>query len=115
MSTRVNARRLAGPLLVIAAALVLSSCVRLPTTGPVVVEKGNGQATTVQGPFTHPPPPHAGDSPQEIVKGFLNAMTATPIQIPVAKKFLTRQAQSDWRPRPARSSTRVRRSGAGYG
>ncbi len=98
MSTRVNARRLARPLLALTAALVLSSCVRLPTTGPVVVEKGNGEATTVQGPFTHPPPPHPGDSPQEIVKGFLNAMTATPIQIPVAKKFLTRQAQSDWRP-----------------
>ena len=53
MTSRVNARRLAGPLLVITAALVLSSCVRLPTTGPVVVEKGNDEATTVQGPFTH--------------------------------------------------------------
>jgi hypothetical protein len=85
-------------LLALTAGLVLSSCVRLPTTGPVVVEQGNGQGTQVAGPFTHPKPPQQGDSPQEIVKGFLNAMTATPIQLDVAKKFLTRQAQGDWRP-----------------
>ena len=91
-------RRVAGLLLVLSAALVLSSCVRLPTAGPVVVEQADGRGTQVEGPFSHPPPPQQGDSPQEIVKGFLNAMTATPIQLDVAKKFLTRQAQGDWRP-----------------
>ncbi len=91
-------RRLATPLLALTSALLVSSCVQLPTAGPVVVEKAAGQGTQVAGPFTHPPPPQQGDSPQEIVKGFLNAMTATPIQLDVAKKFLTRQAQGDWRP-----------------
>lgn len=91
-------RRLALPLLGLAAATLLSSCVQLPTNGPVVVEQADGQGGLVGGPVIHPPPPQPGDSPQEIVKGFLNAMAATPIQINVAKKFLTRQAQGDWRP-----------------
>jgi hypothetical protein len=98
MTHRTVARRLVVPGLALLTAAMLSSCVHVPTGGPVVEEQASGQGASVEGPFTHPPPPKADDSPQEIVKGFLNAMTATPIQINVARKFLTRQAQVNWRP-----------------
>jgi len=91
-------RRLARPVLALAAAAALSSCVQLPTTGPVVEEESSHQGAAVEGPVTHPRPPQPGDTPQEIAKGFLNAMTATPIRTTVAGQFLTRQARDEWQP-----------------
>ena len=43
--------------------------------------------------------PAKGDSPDQIVKGFLDAMRATPaITTTVAREFLTKEASVDWHP-----------------
>jgi hypothetical protein len=91
-------RQLARLALGFAAATLLSSCVQLPTEGPVIEEQGSGQGIATEGPFINPPPPQANDTPQEIAEGFLNAMTATPISTAVATEFLTKPGQVAWQP-----------------
>jgi hypothetical protein len=76
----------------------LTGCVRLPETGPVVEANGKGQANPVAGPYNDPRPPQSGESPQDIVQGFLDAMTATPVQINAAQQFLSKDAQRAWNP-----------------
>ncbi len=51
-----------------------------------------------QQPFNDPPPPAPGASPDAIVAGFLEAMEATPVRLPPARSYLTRQAQDEWQP-----------------
>ena len=93
-------RRRAGSLAAFLLALVLavSGCVRMPESGPVVETKSGGALDDEPGIFIDPRPPQAGASAPEIVKGFLDAMTATPIQTNVAKQFLTKDAQASWNP-----------------
>jgi len=98
MSHLVRSRRMALVLAALAAATLLSSCVRLPTEGPVVEEEASGQGAAVEGPFTNPPPPQPDDTTQEIAEGFLNAMTATPLRTTVATEFLTTQGKNAWQP-----------------
>ena len=50
--------------------------------------------------------------PPDIVKGFLDAMTATPIQTNVAKQFLTSDAQASWNPERADDHLRRRLAAA---
>ena len=42
--------------------------------------------------------PQPGQSPSEVVKGFLDAMQATPIRTDVAREFLAEPAQDVWNP-----------------
>ena len=42
--------------------------------------------------------PQEGDSPQNIVSGFLQAMTAYPVKLPVVRQFLTTDEQDAWDP-----------------
>ena len=87
--------------LLAAAALVaacLSGCVRVPDSGPVVPagtgadtgERPAGQADAV--------PPAAGASRQAVVTGFLDAMTAWPVQTNVVKQYLSTDAAAAWNP-----------------
>jgi hypothetical protein len=94
-------RRLAAVAPVLAAAmavLLLAGCVRMPESGPVVETRSGGDVNGDAGTFIDPKPPGPGDSAPDIVKGFLDAMTATPIQTTVAKEFLTSGAQASWNP-----------------
>ncbi|TIC87920.1 hypothetical protein E8D34_06390 [Nocardioides sp. GY 10113] len=90
-------RTLALPV-VLLAALVLSGCVGLPDRGPVVTR----EASTSDGRRTASDiaarPPVRGSSPTEIVSGFLDAMTAWPIQTSVAKEYLSDEAAASWGP-----------------
>lgn len=86
------------PLLVVLLAAVLSGCVTMPTSGPVVdSDPGTGtdpgRATAID-----PLPPQEGDSQVQIAQGFLEAMTATPIQTSVAQEFLAEDARTSWNP-----------------
>ena len=88
--------RALAPLL--AVVTLLTGCVGLPASGPVVTaEEGAGSD---DGPATSyvPPPPAPGASPAAVVRGFLDAMTATPLSLSVARQFLTRDAQAAWQP-----------------
>jgi hypothetical protein len=91
-------RRSLAALVAVAAAAALSSCVEVPRTGPVVraqTDDQNGQP----GPVYNPPPPASGAQPADVVAGFLEAMTATPLRPGPAKQFLTTQAAGEWHPR----------------
>jgi hypothetical protein len=84
---------LAGALL-----LLLPSCVRMPTEGPVVESSGTTGGDAAPGIYFDPAPPQAGESATEIVTHFLEAMKAAPIKTSVARQFLTARAQETWAP-----------------
>ena len=94
--TRVARVLLAGALL-----LVLPSCVRMPTEGPVTPVQATGSAESAPGIYFDPAPPQPGESATEIVTHFLEAMKATPIKTSVARQFLTTRAQETWTPEKA--------------
>jgi hypothetical protein len=112
-----RARRAAGLLAGVSCALLLTSCVRLPETGPVVVAKQEGLTSPVEGPYSDPRPPQEHATPGQIVTGFLNAMTAVPLQTQAARQFLTSAGKDHWQPKrgivvygdstPPRGSTAV--------
>ena len=91
-----RARRLAPAL----AALLLaaSACTALPEDGDVEVRTGVGRTASDTGFPYKPRPPQPGESPTEIVRHFLDAMTASPISTSVARQFLTPRASDAWQP-----------------
>jgi hypothetical protein len=93
MSARVT--RLAATLL---GAAVLAACAQVPHDGPVVEASGGPPADQTQVQYFNPKGPQPGENPSDVVTGFLVAMTATPLQTQTARRFLSRQAQSQWRP-----------------
>jgi hypothetical protein len=95
-------RRLAAAGLVqVVAMLVLTACVRMPTAGPVVESEGGTSDDPVTGTYYDPAPPQPGESADEIVLDFLEAMKATPIRTSVAREYLTEAAQKTWKPEDA--------------
>ncbi len=76
----------------------MAACTTLPDSGPVHrLPDSTGRAGTTA-PYFAPPGPRAGDSPEAIVSGFLQAMQANPPSTAVARGFLTEQARSTWKP-----------------
>lgn len=85
--------------LLVLACLALSGCVGMPTSGPVTETGSTGTQSQDRAVNINPRRPGAGDPPEAIVRGFLEAMTATPaITTSVAREFLTRDAAADWKP-----------------
>ena len=84
---------------VVAAGACLTACVQVPDAGPVVQAKEPVQdrlrSTT---PTTTRRRPARASSPTAIVTGFLEAMTATPLQTRAARKYLTSAGRSVWEP-----------------
>jgi hypothetical protein len=83
---------------VTAACALLAGCVQMPTSGPVEEAQVNADAEEVPGISYDPRPPQDGDGPLEIVRGFLEAMRATPITAAVARQYLSTAAASTWVP-----------------
>lgn len=81
----------------LAACTLVTGCVRMPTSGPVVEPQVSADADATPGISFDPRPPQAGDSAADIVGGFLEAMKARPSPT-VARQFLSQQAADDWRP-----------------
>lgn len=81
--------------LAVGLALVLAGCAGLPTSSSVErVDVGERPADAVV--RYQPAPPQPGDSPQAIVRGFLDAMLAYPVSTATAAEYLTPQAAEDW-------------------
>jgi hypothetical protein len=78
--------------------LLLAACAQVPRSGAVVEVREHPQPVTAQDQYNHPRGPQPGDSPAQIVTGFLAAMTATPLETQTAGKFLSAQARGQWRP-----------------
>ncbi|MDX6278083.1 MAG: hypothetical protein QOJ72_2211 [Nocardioidaceae bacterium] len=76
-------------------ALCLSACAGIPTSGPVskvAADRGFGQSTVLYAPAG----PTRGASPQDIVRGYLDAMLAYPMTTGTASAFLTPEAVKQW-------------------
>lgn len=84
--------------LLVAVMLLLGGCVSVPVEGPVVEGGVVDPEDTRQASDIDARPPPAGASRIEVVTGFLDAMTAWPIQTNVAKKYLTEDAAAGWNP-----------------
>ena len=91
-------RRLPVLLTAVVLAAALTGCVRVPDSGPVVVADATGRANPVEAPYNNPQPPQSKASATEIVQGFLDAMTAVPIQTNAAREFLNKDASAAWTP-----------------
>lgn len=89
-------RRYAGLWLVLCFAV--TGCVNLPTSGPVETAEGSGDQVLERAADIDARPPQKGASPAQVAVGFLDAMTAWPIQTSIAKEFLTSDAADRWDP-----------------
>ncbi|RYC11312.1 LpqB family beta-propeller domain-containing protein [Nocardioides zhouii] len=81
-----------------AACSLLAGCVGMPTDGPVREPQVSVPTDDVPGISFDPRPPRAGESAADIAEGFLEAMKATPINLTVARLFLSREASDAWVP-----------------
>ncbi|CAN5378551.1 MtrAB system accessory lipoprotein LpqB [soil metagenome] len=84
--------------LVVCGVLTLAGCVPLPRSGPVVQADVSTSVDDARASDFNPVPPRPDASRVEIVEGFLDAMTASPIRTDVAKQFLTESAAGEWDP-----------------
>ncbi|KAB2811721.1 hypothetical protein F9L07_07640 [Pimelobacter simplex] len=91
-------RRIVSLAAALALAVVLSGCVSLPTSGPVVESGGTNRTDTRRASDIDARPPGTGATRTEVITGFLDAMTAWPIQTSVAKQYLTGEAAAGWNP-----------------
>lgn len=82
----------------VAASALLTGCVQMPTSGPVVEPEVSSDSDDAPGISYDPRPPQEGAAAAEIVDGFLEAMQATPIGTTVARQFLSREAAESWVP-----------------
>ncbi|WP_162891278.1 GerMN domain-containing protein [Aeromicrobium sp. A1-2] len=79
----------------IATVLVVSACAGIPTSGPVTKvadDSGFGESTVRYTPAR----PSDGASPQQIVRGYLDAMLAYPVSTGTAAAFLTPEGAKSW-------------------
>jgi len=79
------------------AALVLSGCVSVPTSGNVE-QADSGVRPDNSRPEVVPKPPVQDASPRVIIDGFLLAMSRYQPGYQIAKQFLTPDARARWRP-----------------
>jgi hypothetical protein len=93
-------RRPAAIAVLVGACLIGTGCgVTMPDTGPVHVTTATASNRDDGSVSIKPRRPGKGDSPDQIVKGFLDAMRATPaVTTTVAREFLTQEASDDWQP-----------------
>jgi hypothetical protein len=77
--------------------VVVSACAGIPTSGPVtkVADDGGLGESTVR---YSPAGPAADASPEQIVRGFLDAMLAFPASVRTASAFLSPDAAGSWNP-----------------
>ena len=85
-------------LLLVVVGLALSGCVSLPESGAVRSQPVGDQVEDEAPVDFTPGGPERGAEPVEIVRGFLEAMQATPLNTSVARRFLTAESSESWVP-----------------
>ena len=79
--------------------LATTGCgIGLPDDGPVVESRTTGTGNRVDAMTINPLGPQPGQSASAVVKGFLDAMQATPIRDDVAREFLAEPYRETWNP-----------------
>jgi hypothetical protein len=91
-------RRSTLALLALLLAALLGGCVSLPVSGPVQAGPSEEQPGEDTQPDYSPGGPKRGAGPVDIVRGFLQAMQATPLRTDVARQFLTSESSATWAP-----------------
>jgi hypothetical protein len=91
-------RRRTTPLALLAALLLASGCGLLPTSGPVHEQAASPGISGDDQTYFYPPGPAKGADRVDIVKGFLVAMQANPINTGAARGFLSEHARTSWAP-----------------
>lgn len=81
----------------LACVLATAGCVTLPEGGGVRDQPGDVPTASAGIRYT-PPGPTPGADPRAIVRGFLDAMGASPVQTSTAREFLTSDAADSWNP-----------------
>ncbi len=83
-------------LILVVVAAVAAGCAGIPSSGPVerVADDGGPDQSTVR---YEPIGPSRGASPQQIVRGYLDAMLAYPVSTGTAASYLTPAAARGWR------------------
>ena len=92
-----NRRLAVRTLLVAIMAVAVSACAGIPSSGPVTKvadDGGLGQSAVRYAPAG----PQPGASPEQIVRGYLDAMLAFPQSTRTASTFLTVKAADSWAP-----------------
>lgn len=77
---------------------VCAGCAGMPADGPVRTEQIGAQVEDEAPVDFTPGGPEPGAAPVEVVRGFLVAMQATPINTSVAREFLTTESSQSWVP-----------------
>ncbi|MGY4540219.1 hypothetical protein ACVWY0_000113 [Arthrobacter sp. UYNi723] len=77
--------------------LVLASCARIPTAGPVG-KSAEGSAGNVNAPVFLPAAPQPGATPENIIDYFYRAGTGYEGDYAVAREYLTQAASVSWKP-----------------
>ncbi|MBF4623635.1 lipoprotein LpqB [Clavibacter sp. VKM Ac-2872] len=90
-------RRAAAVALVAACAVLLAGCVSIPSGGPVS-EGDPATVTDESGVSYQPDGPQAGDGPDDVIAGFVDAATSSADQYGVARQFLSSDFASRWDP-----------------
>ncbi len=78
--------------------LAITGCSGIPSSGPVHRVQASQSTVTTQLPNFAPPGPQPGADPESLAKGFLRSLTAVPFTTSVARKFMTNDAASSWKP-----------------
>ncbi|MGP3970758.1 LpqB family beta-propeller domain-containing protein [Streptomyces sp. 6N223] len=93
-------RRRRGTALLTAAGLLLAGCASMPGSGPVQrvesSQRADGDGESQTRVFGVPPEERA--QPQEIVSGFLEAVTSDEAGFDTAKQYLTPERREEWDP-----------------
>jgi hypothetical protein len=88
----------------VAAAVALAGsvagCVNMPDSGPMGAISATPQSTAAAGEVIEPFPskPTPGESPKDIVTGFLAASASYPVNQAIAREYLTTSASKPWSP-----------------
>lgn len=92
-----RSRALGGRVITTLLLIILVGCAGIPDNGPVTkvaADPGTDQSTVRYSPTG----PTENASPQQIVRGYLDAMLAYPVTAGTAASFLTHDAARDWKP-----------------
>ncbi len=90
-------RNLVAGVASVVAAVVLAGCAGIPSSGPVVKVADDGDLGQSAVRYA-PARPQPGATPEQVVRGFLDAMLAFPSSSRTASAFLTPEAASGWAP-----------------
>ncbi len=90
-------RRRAG-LAVLALLMLATGCVSMPDSGPVHNADTSADSSGAEASSIDAVPPAPGAPAADIVNGFINAMSAWPIDIGAARQYLSQEAAGAWNP-----------------